>query len=1337
MCSQSDPPLTSRADSNRSLRGAADALAGFDYQLDVSILAALQLLLISKAATRLLLEPANEEDLEADLEPYVPGRLQPSATLAGGSKLVVQVKMDNGEPWSIEDFEALLRHGSDKKGGRRKALHHLDEQNTRYLLVTNADVKGVARGLLVEGFEEVADKASFPPSLHATLKTSPEGRVAIWGKLTEKQLASEIRALMSDLLHVPKVEQLNLLHSLRLEAGRRTRGSTSGLWTSDDLLATVRAHGGFLASSSSLEHFVPPANFDEMLKVLNDKNAIVIRGPSGTGKTQAALKMCDIARRRNGVLEVVNVGADDAPTSVRKVVNNGPTLFYVDDPWGQFSLRGGSEAWTEQLPRLLAKATPDHQFIITSRSDMMQSAKVGDCLNAWSVELDEGQYRDGQLRDIHDNRMDQLPAALQAKAYAFRNEALDTLGTPLEIELYFTHMQSGPDVGEKDHVFFRRLLELAKRDAVEGVVLRALSSIDTCGTSAIIWSLLAARSQFDLSRFHPLQRALRRLDRTLGDGLGRLIDRMVAARHLRQPARTIAFAHPSVRQGFEAFIKGNWGQSESAIETLIAALALLPSAHRGWALETAARIFEVTRSFARREDVEHTFDIDSDSQKAIDAWLDEGLLDPDSKFAPLLELASEVGSDASIPSRVARWLLKGRQRGASFFDRNWQPPVFDDAWYDTVAASPLATTVAERFIREQLGFDGGDYGKGFAKRLDRFAPNLTSAYHDAARQMVGNGFERNADAVAAGAVRDLNGFEGVVQAALDDLASIHRQHVLSGREKWRSIEDGERDYAVEEAEQSSHEGDGYTSGLFIDAYVRQLRAEGRWLALANHPRVADLIHAWSRALAMSPGPVDEDELRAILAAGKKTDDEANVWAAMREHWRPALKPLLAARIGSVPSDVDLRDELALTALKVAPEVLVAAFQANVEKPDRQVTLLTAMQRARRRLGKNSPAKLKLITGALPEEFEEILNALPTTKRKARRVNGPALELLTGCASHLDAEALDLVVPVIIKSGGDASPAIAQWLTIASSKEHAVSATEAAISIGDTTLVQKALRHQRADARSAALLHLAPTLADPLPPAILAMASDHGSRVRRALISLLAKRPHPDHLKTLLALIYDTWSSAQADHNEPESYDVAQEAVVALAANGPLSDGVGDTLLDLANTTADRTLSQYALIVAAHCCSAGIQQKIADLVKIPEARWIRLDALDALADADSVDPSIVARLTAAFLLKSPAVLAAAAAHLVGAHAPVETALKLFERVASSNKRRALILVGANAIAKRDRRTADKILCLLDAGHPGRQLLTAAKPLPASLLEDLGTIQLREAVRSRLGDRLAQT
>lgn len=1322
--------------SGGSIRGAAAAQLGFDYQLDVSILAALQLLLISKAATRLILEPASEEDLEVDLEPNVPGRIESSATLAGGYKLVIQVKRDTGEPWSVDDFSALLKHGSDQPGGRRKALHHLDDPATRYLLVTTADAKGVARGLLVEGFEEAPDKAKFPKSLRTTLRKSPEGRVAIWGKLTEKQLASDIRELMFDLLHVPKVEQQALLEKLHAEAKRRTRTAQPGVWTREDLLATVRDHGGFLASLPSLEHFVPPANFDEMARLLNEKNAVVVRGPSGTGKTQAALKLCELARQRDGATEIVPLGADDSPTSARKLVDKGPTLFYIDDPWGQYSLRSGHQDWTEQLPRMLARASPTHRFVITSRSDMLRGAHVGNVLDAWSVELDAEQYRGGQLRAIYDNRMDQLPPALQAKAYAFRSGVLGTLETPLEIDLYFSHLLGGPEPGEQDYQFSARLLALAQRDAVEGVVVKALEASDTSGTAAIVWALLAARGQFDRMQLAPLMRALRPLDRDLADGLDKLIDRLIAARHLRQPIRTIAFAHPSVREGFETFLLRHWLRSEAAIQALISALLALPEAHRGWGMETAARVLETTRRFTDRGEVDAPFDIAAGNHAAIDAWLDEGLVDPKSDFGPLLELASEVGTHGSIPSRIAVWLLKGIQRGGSLFMDDWKPPVFDDAWYDAVAADPRAAIVAGRFIREQLAFDHGNYGKGFVERLDRIATGLTPDYLDAARQMVGNGFETNADAVAAGAIRDLAGFETVVRLALDDLAALRRSYDQDHAEEWRAMEDGERDHAAEEAMQWSHEGDGYTSGVFIDAYIRRLRAAGCWRTIAGHPRVAELVRAWAHAVMTTGDDAPVEEIRALLSAAKDLDDEPEAWGATERHWHDEIEPDLRARLADAVAQGSLRDALARVGLLHAPQALVAAFELRAGRPDRQIMLLTDIHRSSFRLdAEERQAMLRRITERLAPELAEILAALPPDEGKAGAVSAVALAFLTGNIADLDPETLSWVAPVILASGGNASPAIAAWLARATSKDHALAATRLAIEAGDDVIVERALRHPRADARRAALLHLAPALPDPLPAAILAMASDKSARVRRALVSVVAERPNPDHLKTLLSLIHDSWSSADPNHEDPASYDVAQEAVIGIANNAPLSDAIGDSLLDLAEKTPDRLLSQYALIAAVHGCGAAIQQKISNLVNAPGARWIRLDALDALAEAETLDPAITAHLQPSFLTKSGPILAVPAAHLVGAHAEPALALKLFERVASVNRRRVLLLVGANAMAARDRKTADQILDMLDPGHPARQLLASSEPLPPSILDDLGSVDLREYARKRLGKRIA--
>ncbi|MBS7596904.1 hypothetical protein [Pseudomonas sp. RC2C2] len=1318
-----------------SIRGAAAAQLGFDYQLDVSILAALQLLLISKAATRLVLEPANEEDLEADLEPQVPGRMQSSAMIAGAYKLVVQVKRNTGEPWSINDFRSLLTHGSDKAGGRRKALHHLDDLNTRYLLVTTSGVKGVARGLLVNGFEETPDKGEFPSSLTDILQTSPEGRVAIWADLTEKQLASDMRELMTDLLHVPRPKQEGLLAKLRLEAKRRTRGTEPGIWTREDLLTTVRAYGGFLSSNASLEHFVPPNNFHEMDKQLTDKGAIVIRGPSGSGKTQAALKLCELAREREGSLEVVVLGADDTPSSARKLIDCGPTLFYIEDPWGQYRLRDGADSWTDQLPRLLAKASPAHQFVITSRTDMMRKAQ--EVLNQWSVELDSSEYLGGQLRQMYDNRMDQLPPALQTKAHDFRREVLSELETPLEIDIYFQQLAQGAEEGEEDHAFSRRLLQQAHRDAVEGVVVSTLEVSDTVGIAAIVWALLAARRQIDRSKLGPLKRTLRPLDRHLSEGLDKLIDRMVASCHLRQPSRTISFAHPSARQGFEVFVMREWLGSEEAIQSLISALTQLSDEHRAWGMETAARVFEATRRFAEHSDVDVPFKIDPSSQVAIDAWLDEGLLDPASDFSALLALASEVGSTASIPSRIAYWLLNGTQRGASAFIDDWQPPVFDDAWYSLVFADPRSRLVATRFIREELGLDRESYGIRFVERLDRIAVDLTSAYLDAARQMVGKGYEENAIVVATGAIRDLEGYEVIVNSALDNLTAIQLGYDQSYAEEWRAIEDGERDAVAEEAMQSYHEDDGYASGVFVDVYVRHLRCAGQWKVLAEHSRMAELVGPWARDLRKNKNPGSQAEISAIVTCAKGLDAEPEVWEALGRHWLPEIEQALEMRIADRVASLPLRNALTETALAHAPSLMVNEIKSLYAKPSQQLILLADVERASSQIDvEDRVAARHQVTEHLSPELVEIIEAFRSVHCGPTGVSATALKILIDSAFELDLETLAVTVPVIVASGGDASRQVAFWLKSAKGKEDALAATKAAIEIGDTALVELALRHNRADARHAALLDLASSYSDTLPAFLLALSADPSAKVRRALVSVISERPHVDHLETLMELMGDQWSSADIHTAELETYSIAREAVIALANSGPLADPIGDKLLDLANTTRDRTLSQIALTVAANLCSCVIQRKISNLVTLNGARGIRLDALMALADAEKLDSSVTAHLGPNFLMRSPAVMAAHAAHLVGAHADSKVALKIFTSVASVNRRQVLLLVGANAMAARNRKTAEQILDLLESNHPARRILDAPQPLPFSVLDDLGSVALRKYARERLGERISK-
>ena len=698
--------------------GAKAALDGFEYQLGVSVLVALRLMLITKSASRITLEPANEEDLEADLEEATPGRVQPSANMAEGYKLVVQVKLRYSGPWTIADFNALLKHGAT----RRPARFHLDAPDTRYLLITNADTTGKARNLLVHGLEEWPEDQVVPTSLSAILPPEPEGRIAIWGVLTERLLDLEIKEILGSLLRVPQNRQAECRTRLRKEALRGMRGTNPGVWTREDLLGVIRGCGGYLASAPQLESFVPPGNYQDLRDLLERKNAVVVTGPSGTGKTWTALALVDQAGQRTSAPEIIQVNVNNGPSSTRALSDTGPKLFYVEDPWGQYSLRGGADIWTEQLPRLLREAHAGHQYVVTTRTDMLGQARAAEGLTRWTVVLDADQYRDGELAAIYDKRLELLATDLQSKALDFRTDALDRLETPLEVDLFFTHMADGPRPNEVDPAFFGRILALAHRDAVEDVVVAYLRDSDQTGASAIVWALLAARSRFDRNQLISINRRLRTTDSTLVDGLEKLVNRLVATRHLRQPGQTVSFSHPSVRAGFEIFIKEHRGRSEAAMKSLISALTQLGGSQREWALETAARSLKaITDLLSSSEGLDAEFEADGASHGVIDAWLEESLVDPRANFGPVLQLASDVGTQPSTPSELARWFIKGTRHGGQFFLDSWEPPTFDDAWYERVSADSRTFVIADRFVREQLPQDRDGFGDDFANRLDRIA----------------------------------------------------------------------------------------------------------------------------------------------------------------------------------------------------------------------------------------------------------------------------------------------------------------------------------------------------------------------------------------------------------------------------------------------------------------------------------------------------------------------------------------------------------------------------------------------------------------------------------------
>ena len=216
--------------------------------------------------------------------------------------------------------------------------------------------------------------------------------------------------------------------------------------------------------------------------------------------------------------------------------------------------------------------------------------------------------------------------------------------------------------------------------------------------------------------------------------------------------------------------------------------------------------------------------------------------------------------------------------------------------------------------------DWGNYGDDIANKLDRIAVGLTPAFVAAAHKLVGTGFDNNVRAVAAGAVRDLDSFEVVLDAALDELARLSQFHEREGKEQWRAIKDGECDEAEEEGYQEQHIDDGYAAGVFVSTYVKEVRSLGHWRILAEHPRISELGRARADILLTSV-PASPEELRTVIAVTQLGDDENAAWEAVHQNWHTSLASDLEERILSIPEEDSLRAALVYCALMKTPETL--------------------------------------------------------------------------------------------------------------------------------------------------------------------------------------------------------------------------------------------------------------------------------------------------------------------------------------------------------------------------------------------------------------------------------
>lgn len=1301
--------IANEADEVRGSGG--HSIAGYEYQIDVSVWIALDLVLASRLAHELVLEPASEEDIEGDLADDEPGRLTSAAAL-DGYRLIVQAKLRDGDAWTVAGVKALLKHGD----ARPSAAKRLEDPKARYLLVTSAGLNGRTRGLRVRRAGSWPHPADTPATIKSALPAGSAGRVAIIGNEDEERLTSDIRALLAESFRVPNARLEECRRALREQARIRIGGAGGGRWTRAQLEQVIRRHDGYIASSPELDHYVHPTNWGELRAAITERHAALIIGQSGTGKTLATRKLYDELRKE--IPGLARVPITLGPAQLREDNTEPPVLYDIEDPWGRYDFDPKSRPWNDQLGQFLAKARPDRMIVATSRLDVAQSAGALDTVKPWLVGLEAEHYGGAERQRLFRTRIDALPRKLQALATNSEGTVLAELATPLEIQKFFDALPTLEDKERRNPPgLVAEAIRRAHKDSIERTVVDQVEERQDVRAAAVLWGLLKANEKLSLGLLRQIEEDLAEHGTQFEKGVSPLVTFFVAARNLRQTESTITYYHPRVEAGIEQALDRGHLVARRTLRLLIDVLVSPTGPGEAWGVATSARLLlAVDRTPDLKPEPSAT------AQAKIDAWLAAELAKGEKVFEGNLRLAEAAGSRESNVSEAARFLLNRPDR--SFGGMHvWGPPERDEAWYARMQTDPEVKKVVETFIRDVLPHARDDFRANFVIEAERVAPGLTPAFLAAAANAVHYGVTNTEDAIAEGALNDLAGFEAIVDDAIavrtpsdDDRQRADETHL--------AIINGE--YSEDYAEHLADNDDGWTAGKFLEAYVRRIRATVGWRHFVDHRHRGRLLYYWFRELAKTETH-DPEEVSGAFAVGHGTDDEDDLWYVLSKAWDPKFEHALVDRILEGHAEPRVR-RAALTCLaERTPERLPAICQdlAARGQEGRLVEIAIELGELRHKRsdfdGSRQGEAAEQTAALLPAPLQSVSDAaFALEAKKVPALSDDARALLARVVpaseeARLFRVSLDEHLPMFV-------PDDVRWLLAnTSNASNAVEAIGVAIRHGMMAEIEGGLTHRFADVAAQSLKALAAPMASPLPDKLLALAQHRGSPVRRALVELLDAKPHRDHLPTLLVLATDEWSRHSSYYGKEDNYPIAQAAIAALAKVVPIADAAADKLYRLAIGTRDSDVRYKIFCLLVRAADPQFQTKLFEIAMSPGRRNVRQAAAGALLDGhEHVTPEIVERITPDLLGSRIESVASRLLLLLAARGGIDQLLEAAEVLSTSAKRRVLLLLAIWVVRDRDTSAADMIARMLPANHPGVKwaLVGAKGKLDDAGLDDLG-------------------
>jgi hypothetical protein len=1324
--------------------GGSAALVGYFYQAKVSVWVALDMLLRTRSTDSIELEPANHEDIHADLRDEESPAAVGSKVKVASRILQVQIKWRSTSLWSVSSLNSLLRNGRD----RASASKLLEDASVSYLLITNAAVNGEAKGNVVRRLEGLPASAEVAKGIllgHSDAAVST--RVAIREMMDEEKLDAFIQRLLIDTCKVPWSRWKACFNDLNEEVLARMARPIGRGWAREEVEEIIRRHDGYLAPSAELELYVRPSNWTQLVARLSTQHAIVVHGPSGTGKSITSRALIAELRAKTSALEVKWVHEAHEVELHR----SSPTLYVVDDPWGKNGFESHTQAWNEDLPHMLRAARENLRFIVTSRNDVLYAAGASDIVGPWQVALERQQYSEGQWDEMYQRRLATLPRPVQEIANTYQYLPLEKLTTPFEMQVFFDELRrvepsTRPSVNE-EHV--EAAIEASHRLSIEALIASQMKQRNEEREAICVWGIFLAFKALTYEELGIVVDALCEVRRDIYEKVEDVVSFLAAGHRLRQVGSTLDFHHPSVESGLQRVIANNPRTAKCALVDLLQALMATSHPEFGatWGEAAAARLAVA----ARRVD-KLRFRLPDALQATVDELLERQLVSSKGDLLETLKLMVDAGSPENVLAQLSRLLLE--RTTYNIFEKPKAPVELEASEAVLLREHPSTPRIVERYIEEVLPVERGPFRDGLTEVLRELAGPTPIAYINAAINCVkGGDYTDGSSDVFAEAVKDLDLAEKVVDVAVAEAEAF---------DDWGDQEGVRNGFYNEQYEEYYDQSAGerwYGLSAWLDQFVDEWRIRRHWRELAEKSYAMQILDWWLRSASRNerdstrfPG---EDEFRYLLEKSLGTTHEAAFWQLAVGAWYESAAPALLGRLYSPPDDVRLFHSAARCLVRAAPHLFeqLKLRLTNVGDHEQLVELVVALNEvlshpqhtrakhafetdeeweASERSRELDGALLRTWISQCDATVAELLGAVMAPFGHRQILSEQARALLA--TLHLRSEQARLwKLETAMQNGCTRAEDFRDSLAVASSNAQVTRCVELAAQAGEWPVVEEALSHQCAKAQATAIRALAGRIGSDLPSSVLSLKSSRSRFVKAAVLDAIESRIAPAYLDDLVEMASDSWEDI--DQNNDTYYPYARRAARLLAQLGAVLTGRTKELLEIAKSTDDQGLRTMLLKLN---LKWGRDEDLAAILALVSQR--KPQGLGAAAAKQCVEfhqrfsPALVFGLTPAYIDAQPMHIASALVLLVGVHGTSQAVEELAVALAKTPRRRVFVVL--LALAAGERTSLRGTVCsLLPAQHPCLQLfLPEPVILARAALDDLGPPDSVALVLRWLGARV---